>query len=140
LTSALVLRVPTQAVWLALPALMIVTFLLLPLAQGAALGIGLFALAGLACSSFFPLTITLIARAFPQHVAWASSMMIAALMVGVGVGSFVFGPLREVLSFAPLYRLSALYPALALLLAFLAVRSGPCRRAMHTMWKGSRCQ
>lgn len=125
LTSVLVLRVPPVVVWLALPALMLVTFLLLPLAEGAAVGIALFGLAGLACSSFFPLTITLISRAFPQHVAWVSSMMIAALMTGVGLGSFVFGPLREVLSFEQLYRLSAIYPALVGVLAVIAIRRKP---------------
>jgi predicted MFS family arabinose efflux permease len=74
------------------------------------LGLGLFALAGLACSAFFPLTITLASQRFPEHVAWVSSMLIAALMVGVGLGSFVIGPLREWLSLESLYRLSAAYP------------------------------
>ncbi len=122
LTSALVLRIPPRTIWLVLPALMIAAFLVLPFAQGAAAGIALFALAGLGCSSFFPLTITLVSGAFPRHVAWVSSMMIAALMAGVGLGSFVFGPLRELLSFEQLYRLSAFYPALALGLALLTAR------------------
>lgn len=138
--SALVLKVASQAIWLLLLALMIAAFLLLPLARGAPTGIGLFTLAGLACSAFFPLTITLISRAFPDHVEWSSSMMIAALMIGVGLGSFVFGPLRELLSFDQLYRLSALYPAIALILAVLVVRSEPCRQTIREMWKGSRCQ
>lgn len=129
--SALVLRVATQVIWLLLPALMIVTFLLLPLARGGAIGIGLFALAGLACSAFFPLTIALVSRLFPSHVEWVSSMMIAALMLGVGLGSFVFGPLRELLSFAELYRLSALYPALALVLVVVVVRSKSFRQTIR---------
>lgn len=138
--SGLVLRVSTQAIWLILLGLMIVTFLVLPLAQDLQVGILLFGLAGLACSAFFPLTVTLISRAFPGHIEWASSMMIAALMVGVGLGSFVFGPLRDLLSFAQLYRVSAIYPGAALLLAFIAVRSGPCRQTLHEMWTGSRCR
>ncbi len=129
-----------QAIWLILLGLMIVTFLVLPLAQDLQVGILLFGLAGLACSAFFPLTVTLISRAFPEHIEWASSMMIAALMVGVGLGSFVFGPLRDLLSFAQLYRVSAIYPGAALLLAFIAVRSGPCRQTLHEMWTGSRCR
>ena len=140
LTSILVLRVSSQAVWLVLPVLMGATFLLLPFAEGAAMGIALFALAGLACSSFFPLAVTLISRAFPDHVAWASSMMIAALMVGVGGGSFIFGPLQSAFSVETIYRLSTLYPVLALIAALLVVRSEPCRQTIHDLWTGSRCR
>jgi len=140
LTSALVLRLSSQTIWLVLPLLMIAAFLLLPLADGAAAGIGLFALAGLGCSAFFPLTITLISRAYPDHVAWASSMMIAALMLGVGAGSFLFGPLREAFSFEMIYRASALYPLAALIAAIVIVRSEPCRQTIRGLWTGSRCQ
>ena len=140
LTSALVLRVSSQAVWLVLPVLMIAAFWLLPLADGATMGIGLFALAGLGCSAFFPLTITLISRTYPEHVAWASSMMIAALMLGVGAGSFVFGPLREAFSFETIYRASALYPLVALAAAVVVVRSEPCRQTIRELWTGSRCR
>jgi predicted MFS family arabinose efflux permease len=97
-------------IWLALPVLMIAAFWFLPGASTPVLGLGLFALAGLACSAFFPLTITLASERFPNEVAWVSSMLIAALMVGVGLGSFVIGPLREWLSLEQLYRLSAVYP------------------------------
>ena len=140
LTSVLVLRVSSQAVWVALPLLMGTTFLLLPFADGPVTGIGLFALAGLACSSFFPLTVTLISKAFPDHVAWASSMMIAALMFGVGGGSFIFGPLRSSFSFDTIYQFSTLYPALALAAAIVVVRSEPCRQTIRELWTGSRCQ
>jgi predicted MFS family arabinose efflux permease len=102
---------------------MIAAFLSLPYASGAYFGIGLFGLAGLACSAFFPLTITLLSNRFPSHVAWVSSMMIAALMVGVGVGSFAIGALRELLSLEDLYRLSAIYPAAVLALAMLVLRT-----------------
>lgn len=125
LTSVVVLRVPPERLWVALPVLMIGTFLLLPLATGAASGIALFGLAGIACSSFFPLTITVTSKAFEAHVPWVSSMMIAALMAGVGAGTFVFGPLREWLSFADLYRASAVYPLIALVLATIVVRMTP---------------
>jgi fucose permease len=117
LVAVLVVRVAPQVIWLALPALMAVAFLLLPGAHTPALGLGLFALAGLACSAFFPLTITLASARFPDHVAWVSSMLIAALMVGVGLGSFVIGPLREWLALEQIYRLSTLYPILVIGLA-----------------------
>jgi predicted MFS family arabinose efflux permease len=81
----------------------------------------------------FPLTITLVSRAYPRQVEWVSSMMIAALMLGVGLGSFAFGPLLEFLPFDQLYRLSALYPAAALVLAMVVVRRGP---PIGETWKG----
>ena len=117
LVSVLVLRIAPLKIWLILPALMVAAFLLLPAANTPALGLGLFALAGLACSAFFPLTITLASARFPDRVAWVSSMLIAALMVGVGLGSFVIGPLREWLAFEQLYRLSVFYPATVIALA-----------------------
>ena len=117
LVAVLVVRIAPLPIWLTLPALMIAAFLLLPGADTPALGLSLFALAGLACSAFFPLTITLASERFPEHVAWVSSMLIAALMVGVGLGSFVIGPLREWLSLENLYRLSATYPVAVISLA-----------------------
>ncbi|MBK8750943.1 MAG: MFS transporter [Candidatus Competibacteraceae bacterium] len=117
LVAVLVVRVAPQVIWLTLPVLMAAAFLLLPGANTPALGLGLFALAGLACSAFFPLTITLASARFPDQVAWVSSMLIAALMVGVGLGSFVIGPLREWLALEQIYRFSTLYPILVIGLA-----------------------
>ncbi|MGQ0658995.1 MAG: hypothetical protein ACT4NU_13075 [Chromatiales bacterium] len=48
--------------------------------------------------------------------------MIAALMLGVGIGTFVVAPLRGSLPLAELYLLSALYPLTALVLAFVTLR------------------
>jgi fucose permease len=120
--SALLTKIPPTKFWLMLPVFMIVAFLALPLVNSAWTGIALFAFAGIACSAFFPLTIAIASQRFPHHVAWVSSMMIAALMVGVGIGSFAVGAMREMLSFEALYRLSALYPVLVLLLAIPVVR------------------
>jgi len=121
LVSLLVLKLPERGIWRTLPFVMIAAFLLLPMVHSGALGIGVFALGGLGCSAFFPLTVTLATRRFPKHLAWASAMMIAALMAGNGLGSFTLGVLHSHLSFESLYRASALYPAIALMLTF-AVR------------------
>jgi predicted MFS family arabinose efflux permease len=102
---------------------MMLAFFALPFAVSATLAIGVFALAGLACSAFFPLSIALASERFPDHTAWVASMLIAALMLGVGLGSFTIGALRELVSFEALYRGSAAYPALALLLALLLPRA-----------------
>jgi fucose permease len=123
LTSVIVLWVSATAIWLMLPIFMITAFLLLPLINSAGTGIALFAFAGLACSAFFPLTITLISKRFPEHVAWVSSMIIASLTVGIGIGSFVIGPLRQLLPLQELYRLSAFYPGIVLLLAISLLKT-----------------
>ncbi len=123
LVALLVIRIAPLTIWLALPVLMIAAFLLLPAASTPALGLGLFALAGLACSAFFPLTITLASERFPEHVAWVSSMLIAALMAGVGLGSFVIGSSRDWLSLEQLYPLSAVYPIAVIGLALWLVGS-----------------
>jgi fucose permease len=123
LITLLVVRVPARLIWLSLPCLMIAAFWLLPHADSALTGIGFFALAGLACSAFLPLTISLAVERFPEAVAWVSSMLIAALMVGVGLGSYLVGALQAVLPLDALYRLSSVYPAAVLLLAVAALRS-----------------
>lgn len=122
LASVLVLRIAPARLWTALPLGMIAAFWLLPSVNTAATGLAAFALAGLACSAFFPLTIGLVSARFPADVAWVSSAMIAALLTGVGLGSFVIGPLRVWLDFESLYRLSSLYPAIVFALALLAQR------------------
>lgn len=121
LVSVVVLRIAAETIWLTLPPLMIGAFLLLPYADTAVLGIACFALAGLACSAFFPLTVALSSRYFERDVAWVSSMMIAALMLGVGLGSFVLGPLQQWFALERLYQISIAYPLLALML-MLALR------------------
>ena len=122
LTSVLVLRIPPRRIWLGLPLLMILAFLSLPYADTPVVGIGLFALAGLACSAFFPLSIGIVSERFRAHGPWVASMMIAALMAGVGVGSYTVGLLREAFAMETVYRLSIVYPLLALGLAVLALR------------------
>jgi fucose permease len=117
LVSVLLLKINAAWIWLTLPLLMITTLLLLPLAATAASGIALFALAGLSCSAFFPLTVGLASKRFATHQALVASLLIAALMVGVGLGSFVIGPLRQTFTIAELYRFSIFYPLGALLLA-----------------------
>jgi fucose permease len=140
LAAVLVLRIPPQPIWLVLPPLMIAAFLLLPYADTPVLGIGLFAFAGLACSAFFPLSIGLASRRFVRHVPWVSSALIAALMVGVGLGSYFIGLLQAALPLERLYQLSALYPATVLVLACLVLRgasSAPALQAAGRLDRGT---
>lgn len=120
--SALVTRLSARGIWLALPLAMAAVFLLLPFAAGPLTGVSLFVLAGLSASAFFPLTVAIASRRFAGHEALVSSVLTAALMVGVGGGSFLLGAVRESASFETIYRWSALYPlgafAMAWVLAF----------------------
>jgi fucose permease len=117
LASVLVLRVAPSVIWMLLPVLMIAAFLLLPYANTASRGIGLFALAGFSCSAFFPLSIGIASRRFPAQAPWVSSMLIAALMAGVGLGSWLVGLLRGLVAMERLYQWSIIYPLLVLFLA-----------------------
>jgi MFS family permease len=78
---------------------------------------GLYAVAGLGCSGFFPLTMGIAARRFPHHVAWVLGMIYAALASGVGVGSFVMGALRGRFSLSEIYLGATVYPLICILLA-----------------------
>src|SRR5260370_22435956 len=117
LVGLLVLRVPAARVYVVLPLLMAGPSLLLPGADTPARAVFLFALAGLGCSAFYPLTVVLASPRFPVHVARVSSMIFAALATRVAAGSFVTGALRARLPLSALYPLEALAPLLALAFA-----------------------
>jgi predicted MFS family arabinose efflux permease len=105
--------------------LMALAFLAVPLAHGPVTAILVFALAGLGCSAVFPLTVGLATLRAPDP-AGASSLLVASLMVGVGTASFALGALRSSLPLETIYRLSAGYPLLALVLAVVVIRrAGP---------------
>ncbi len=116
LISVLVLKIPAETIWRLLPVLILMTFLLLPYANTPTVGISLFALAGLSCAGFFPLTVGIVSRRYNAYVPFVSAMMMASLMAGVGLGSFVIGPLHQVFSLETLYRLSTIYPGVVLCL------------------------
>ena len=121
LAAWLVSFVKPELVWLALPALMVVVFLLLPSVSGPASGIAMFTFAGLSASAFFPLTVAIASNCYPAKTALVASLLTAALMVGVGAGSFALGALRGSLPFDTLYRVSALYPVSAGVLGLITL-------------------
>jgi fucose permease len=131
--AALVTRIAPFKVWLALPLAMVAVFLLLPHAQHAGDGVALFCAAGLASSAFFPLTVAIANKRYPGREAAVSSLLTAALMVGVGGGSFALGALRNQLSFDAIYRLSALYPFLAFALGALTATTNPSIRTRREL-------
>jgi fucose permease len=121
--SAVLGRVRAELVWLALPLAMAGVFVLLPLASGPASGIALFALAGGACSAFFPLTVGQANARYAGREALVSSVLTAALMIGVGGGSYLLGALRSMWELPTLYRVSSSYPLLAFVVGVALVVS-----------------
>lgn len=119
LSTILLLRVRPFTLWRVLPVIILACFLLLPNVQGPSAGIALFAIAGLGCSSFFPITVGLAARRFPDYAPWVSSVMVAALMAGSGGCTFIYGALRSGFSLESLYLFSAAYPLAVIVLAAL---------------------
>jgi len=122
LAALLVNAIAPDRLWRGLLVLMALAFLTVPLASTPARALGSFTFAGLACSAFFPLSVTLVTRQFPRHAADVGSMMVAALMLGVGTASFSIGPLHARWPLTTIYLGSALYPAIALAIAFVVVR------------------
>lgn len=122
LVSAILVRVPAIRVWLSLPLLMATAATAIPSARDAVSGIVVFTLSGLACSAFFPLTVSAAVAVDPTRSERIASAMTAALMLGVGLGSFTVGPLRGAFSIARIYSLSAIYPLSALALALASRR------------------
>ena len=115
--SLLLLKISSFSIWIFLPILMVIIFLILPFVVSPLAGILVFGLAGLSCSAFFPTTVDLLSSRFKEQAAFVSSLMIAALMTGVGVGSYLIGVLKSYFQIEQLYRLSAIYPFLVVVIA-----------------------
>lgn len=121
LATLLLLKLRAQLLWLALPPLMLAAFWLLPYINSGNSGVLLYALGGLACSAFFPLTVAIAVRIHPRQAAALSSLLTAALMLGIGAGSFLIGLLKQSLDWNSLYHMAALFPLLAFVLAVFVV-------------------
>ena len=87
-----------------LPWVIAVALLIAPAADTAAGGIALFALAGLACSGFFPMTIGYGESSFPGMVELAAGWLIAAYQIGYGLAAFGGGALQDAVSLPTLFR------------------------------------
>ena len=122
LAAFLALRLKPIVFLASLPLLMVAGFLCLPFVSTATAAVCAFALAGLACSAFFPMLVGYTAEVHPRHVSWIASMLTAAMMLGVGIGSYAVGALRSTVALPTLYRASALYPVVVLIFLFAAVR------------------
>lgn len=110
--AGLSLVINSRVLFQLLPILPALGLFLMPYIQSEWMGIGLFALAGFGCSALFPLCINLAADKFPKQATHIAPLFIATLMVGVGLGSFGVGYLRQFLTFEAIYQFSIIYPLL----------------------------
>jgi fucose permease len=123
LVSLLLLRFRPGTIWRILPFVIGASFLAIPRSAGPLTGVVLFALAGLGCSAFFPLTVAIGTRAFADRESLAASGLIVMLVAGNSGGTFVYGALRGWLSLGTLYQCSALLTGIMLLFIGLAAAS-----------------
>jgi MFS transporter, FHS family, glucose/mannose:H+ symporter len=95
--AALSARVPARSIYLVLPVLLLITFQLASRVQDEMGGILAFGMAGLACSAFLPLSISLGGGEFPRLSAVMAGGLIAFYQLGFGVAAFGTGPLRDLI-------------------------------------------
>lgn len=116
-----------------LPVLLIVAFQLISHARAEITGIVAFGFAGLGCSAFLPLCISLSAQKFPRFAATMSGALIAFYQAGYGVAAFGAGPLRDLTggTFEIIYFFGSLVAATMLIMAVAAV--GPAGKVSRVI-------
>jgi len=110
--------VDARWIYAMLPVFILAAFLGIPRVGGvAAANVVAFGFAGVACSAFFPLSISLAEQEYSRMAAAVSGGLVAAYMVGYGVGAFGVGPIRDAGHLA----LSTVYTDTSVLAAGMAV-------------------
>jgi MFS family permease len=116
-------RIPSAAIYLALPWGIAGALLLVAALFDRTNGIVVFAVAGLACSGFFPMTVGYGETAFPELVTIAAGWLIAAYQLGYGIAAFGAGALERVVSLSVIFAFAAIVAGVMALLATRIVRS-----------------
>ncbi|MET0911001.1 MAG: MFS transporter [Ilumatobacteraceae bacterium] len=111
-------RLDSSRIYVVLPWVIALALLVAPAADSVVGGVVLFALAGLACSGFFPMTVGYGEARFPDIVELAAGWLIAAYQIGYGLAAFGGGALQRVVSLTTLFRITAV---LSLGMGLLAV-------------------
>lgn len=122
LASLLARPIGAEKIYLALPPMITLAFLLAPSVDGEWGALLCFLLAGFGCSAFFPLNVSLAIKYFPEQAAMTGGLMSAFVMLGIGIASYGIAPLRQSITLEKIYFFSALYPLLAMLLGFALVK------------------
>src|SRR5262249_32279165 len=118
--------IPSAAVYLALPWGIAGALLLVAALFDRTNGIAVFAIAGLACSGFFPMTVGYGHTAFPELVTIAPGWLIAAYPLRHAIAAFGGGALDRVVSLSVIFGSAAI---LAGIMAVLATRVVTSERA-----------
>lgn len=113
------------ALYLVFPWAMAGALLATASAKSALTGILLFALGGLACSGFFPMTVGYGETTFPNLVELAAGWLIAAYQVGYGLAAFGGGALQIAVPLPSLFRGAAVLCVVMALLALPIARRQP---------------
>jgi MFS transporter, FHS family, glucose/mannose:H+ symporter len=100
LFAAMSTKVSVRAIYVALPFLLTIAFQVASRVHTAAGGLSAFGMTGLACSAFFPLSISFAGDAFPRLSSVTSGELIAFYQLGYGVAAFGSGPLRDFAGFS----------------------------------------
>lgn len=86
-----------------------------------------FAAAGAACSIYYPFSMSFALATFPGAQTRTAGVLVAALMAGEGIGSWLLGPLQQWFTLAYIYAASAVWALPLLLLAVTASRQSNAR-------------
>ena len=131
-TRALLAVVPiraaaTKLAFVFFPLTIAVTFLLLPTWTSPTGLIFGFVAGGVACSIVFPYAVSLALAALPGDADRTAAVMVAALITGEGIGTYLMGVLRTNagLSLTQIYRVSACVAVTVAIAALLAVKMAP---------------
>jgi fucose permease len=112
LAAWFVRRIAPLTLTLGLCAAMAIAFALVAASGGATDAVVRFAFAGAACSALFPLLLAITSLELPNQTARVSALFSAAVLLGLGIGSFGVGPLRAWMKLETIYRLSMIWPIL----------------------------
>ncbi|MCL5979784.1 MAG: MFS transporter, partial [Gammaproteobacteria bacterium] len=115
-----------RIVYLLAPLGIAACFLLIPHLAAANALLMAFTAAGIACGIYYPYSMAYGIAAHPEEGTQMAGLLVGALMVGEGIGSFGPGPLQDLLSLGHIYTLSALW---AIPLFWLAWRNSQPARA-----------
>jgi fucose permease len=100
-------RVRSTRIYVVLPWAIVATLVAASVVTSAGGGLAVFALGGLACSGFFPMTIGYGEATFPALVELTAGWLIAAYQLGYGLAAFGGGALQRAVSLPTLFRLAA---------------------------------
>jgi MFS transporter, FHS family, glucose/mannose:H+ symporter len=117
-------RVSARIIYVALPLALIIAFQFTSRVHGETGAILAFATTGLACSAFFPLSISFGGDEFPSLAAEMAGELLAFYQLGYGVAAFGTGPLRDLLrlSFSMIFASGSAVAALLAVIAAFVIR------------------